>query len=308
MAPFGEPFFLEVRGEVRDFALPRTNPYLRRFFDWMARRGELTTQVHYRVVGGQIAGTNEVFVQRLAVEPARSGQAGEPLGLPLGLMVALLKNPRGDIRLSVPVSGELGSPQFSFGEAIATAFRNVLLRLVTGPLEAIGRVFRTDEGEVAVAVDPLPFEPGSAALAPDAARQLQRVADVLRASPYVGLQIEPVVTEADRAALRLQEVTARVHRLQRERGLDFAAAAATLFRSRFPDRPLPGTVDTMLAALGDSISPPEPAARALAARRLEVTRQALREQAGIEPGRLMAGAEAAREASGEPRVEFTLRP
>ena len=85
------------------------------------------------------------------------------------------------------------------------------------PFRAIGSIFRrTDDRRVEdVAIEPVTFEPGSAILSPDAATHLQRVADFLRASPYVQLTLQPATSEEDLPAVRAQEVTARIRRLQR---------------------------------------------------------------------------------------------
>lgn len=85
------------------------------------------------------------------------------------------------------------------------------------PFPAIGSIFRrTDDRRVEdVAIEPVTFEPGSAILSPDAATHLQRVADFLRASPYVQLTLQPATSEEDLRAVRAQEVTARIRRLQR---------------------------------------------------------------------------------------------
>ena len=43
IAFFGEPFYLELAGRLRGFDVPRTNPYLSRFVEWIAavcRAGE----------------------------------------------------------------------------------------------------------------------------------------------------------------------------------------------------------------------------------------------------------------------------
>jgi hypothetical protein len=306
VAPFGRPFFLEVSGELRRFEVPRTNPYLRRFLAWIARSGELTTKLHYRVVGEELSGTNEILVQRLNVQKA-DGDVDRAIGLPLALIVSVLKNPSGDIRLTVPVSGELGSPSFSLGDAIATALRNVLTRAVTAPFRAIGRVFQRDDEEATVEVDPLEFEPGSAVVTPDGARHLQRVADFLRASPYVRLTLTPAVTEEDLRALRMQAVTAQVQEVQREARLDdFQAAAARLFGKRFPDRPVPETAEAIVEALVAEAAVPEDRAGTLAARRLDAARRTLVESAGIEAERLVAGAGPPSGAAGKPRVDFDL--
>jgi hypothetical protein len=308
VAPFGRPFFLEVEGELRRFAVPRTNPYLARFLDWIARSGELTTRLHYRVVGEELRGTNEILVERLRVERP-PGEVGRALGLPLALIVSLLKNPRGDIHLTVPVEGQIGSPRFSFGDAIATALRNVVTGLVAGPLRAIGRVFTGREGVPAdVEIEPATFAAGSAALTPEAARHLQRVADVLRSSPFVRLSFRVAVTETDRLALARQAVVGAVQQAQREGGLaDFAAAARRVFALRAPGRPVPERTEAIIEALAAEATVPDSTVGDLAARREEAVRGFLIEEAGLEPERLVSQAPTTA-AAGTPRVEFELMP
>ena len=311
VAPFGRPFFLDVRGELRSFAVPRTNPYLQRFLDWIARRGQLTTRVHYRVVGDQLTATNEVVVQRLDVEPAGGDERPDRLvGLPLGLVVALLKDARGEIHVNVPVSGELGSPQFSFGDAIGRALKNVLGRAVTAPFRAIGSIFRrADDGTVEdVAIEPVIFEPGSVVLSPDAATHLQRVADFLRARPYVQLTLQPALSEEDLHALRTQEVTARIQRVKREQGIpDFDEAALRVWRDARPERPPPADPQAIVRALSEQEPEPTEAARRLAERRVGVTRTQLVDAAGIPRERLL-DAPGAPGAGPEGGVQFGLRP
>jgi hypothetical protein len=314
MAPFAEPFFLEVSGTLRDFSVPRTNPLLQRFLDWVARRGELTTKVHYRIVGDELQATNELIVHRLDLERARDTERAERLvGMPLGLVVSLLKDASGTIRFTLPVSGELGSPTFSFGDAIKTALRNVLGRLITSPFRAIGSVFRHDgDGEVEeVRVNPVTFPAGSAALTPEAAGHLQRVADFLRASPYVRLGLAPAVSDNDLDALRAAEITAHIQRVQREEGMDdFATAARRVWQRRFPEGPAPPEdPKAIVPALAQREAPPTQAARELAERRLNVARTHLVEQAGISKDRLPSAPEPPRIGiKGEGRVDFSLLP
>jgi hypothetical protein len=307
MDPFGHPFFLEVEGELRRFSVARTNPYLRRFLDWIARSGELTSTLHYRIVGTEVEGRNEIVVQGLDVEPARGEEVGRALGLPLALIVSLLKNPAGDIRLSIPITGELGSPRFSVADAIRTALRNLAARIVTGPFAAIGRLFRRDDDQpAALRMEPVQFRPGVAWVDPAGAEHLQRVADLLRASPYVALTLQPVVTEADLQALRARRVAQQVQEIQRAEGGDFAAAARRLFARRLPGRPLPDSPDEAIAALQAQEALAPDAGQRLAVRRAESTRQHLIEAAGIEPGRLRVAEPGP--AAGVPRVEFDLTP
>jgi hypothetical protein len=312
VAPFDRPFFLDVRGELRSFAVPRTNPYLQRFLDWIARRGELTTRVHYRVEDNELTATNEVTVQRLDVEPAGGDQRPDRLvGLPLGLAVALLKDARGEIRVTVPVSGELGSPEFSFGDAIRQALKNVLGRAVTAPFRAIGSLFRRDDGTVQdVAIEPVTFPPGSAVITPDAAAHLQRVADFLRASPYVRLTLQPAVSDEDLRALRAQEATVRIQRVQREQGLlHFEEAARRVWLQIRPESAPPEDPKAIVRVLAEQEPAPTEAARRLAERRVGVTRTQLVDAAGIPGDRLLDAPDPPPPGtSATGGVEFGLRP
>ena len=308
---FGPNLFLEVSGEMHDFDVPRVNPYARRLLDWIAESGRLTTRVHYRVTGDRLEATNDLAVERLDVARVGSGgEAEDRIGLPLGLVVALLKDASGDIHLSVPVNGKIDSPEFSLGEAVLTAVKNVIVKLITAPFRLIGRVFTQDDNIEELKIDPLRFDPGSSVVSPTLERQLQRVADFLRASPFIGLSLKPLVSSSDLASLRAQAVTARIQEVQRAQRLpDFPSAAARVFQDRYPDRPVPKTVGGIIADLREDEQIPEETARRLAARRVAAARSALMTAAGIEPARLLEDRTLpALGAEGDGRIEFGIRP
>jgi uncharacterized protein DUF748 len=311
VAPFGEPFYLDVAGELRDFAIPRANPYLKHFMDWVAGSGRLSTKVHYRVVGDQLEASNDIVVERLNVERAAGAEADKKIGIPLGLAVAIMKDTRGDIRLSVPVGGKLSAPEFSFGEAIATVIKNVMVKVVTAPFRAIGKIFSKGDTVESVAIDPVVFEPGNATLTPEVQKQLGRVADFMRATPQVKLTLQPVVGDRDLAALRARAATAKIQRVQREEKLaDFDAAAARVFKTTFPDKPVPKATDEIVTALAEGETVADEERAALISRRLDVVRKALAEETGVELDRLQTAAPptTAEAKSGDGRIEFGLNP
>jgi hypothetical protein len=309
IAPMASPFELDVRGEMRDFALPRTNPYFRQVFDWFLKRGSVTTTFHYRIVGSQITATNDVRVQRLGVEKDASPLPSDrKIGVPLGLIVAMVTDQRGNIEFSLPVSGDLNEPGFSLGGAIWAALKNVLTNVVTAPFQAIGKLFGKGDEVEAFAVNPLTFPAGSATVNAEGRQHLQRVADFLRASPNIHLELRPVVSADDLTTLGTAEVTARIQRIQREDKLDgFDAAAARLFEKTLPGQPVPASAEAIVERLREQMPPADGATLDLAARRLESTRQALVQAGGIESDRLSAGGIVAG-GPGQGRVEFELRP
>jgi uncharacterized protein DUF748 len=316
VAPLADVFYLDLAGELTNIPLARTNPYVRYYSGWMARTGSLTTKLHYRIVGDQLDASNDIEVQQLNVvrAPADAGDA-KRVGLPLGMIVAIATDSRGDIKFSVPVSGKLSAPDFSLGGAIWAAVRNVLVNIAAAPFRALGKLFSGGGGggsdaEPQLKIDPVTFEPGSAALTPEAQSQLQRVAEFLRASPQVRLTMGSLVTEEDVASLKTQEVVARIQRVQREQRLaEFSAAAAAVFAQARPKVPVPKSPDDIVAALREEEPAPQSAVEQLRTRRLEITREALVQGSGIEPARVELVADAAKATAEREggRVEFNLK-
>jgi hypothetical protein len=311
----GAAAFLDLTGELRRFKLSSIDPYAAAAIGWVVKRGELNHKVRFKLDGAQLSAENEVVVGQLQVAPAAGGdEVKRRLGLPLGLIVALIKDQRGDIRARVPVSGTLNEPGFELRDTIWTAVKNVLANLATAPFKAVGRLFSGGEKLEEPRVDPVTFPAGSSVLTPAMEDHVLRVADLLRRAPFVNLALTSVTSGADADALKSEAVTARLRDFQKTRGLDDpAAAVAAYYAAHLPDVSLPATRDEQLALLRER--EPAPAARLADLGRLRVaaTRERLVEVEGIpearltaEPGSSAAPAPPGETAAGEGRVEFTV--
>jgi hypothetical protein len=142
------------------------------------------------------------LVRRLEVARAPGVDGAQArVGLPLGTIVALMKDRRGDIHVAVPVGGRLSDPRFDVSEAIWSTVRNVAVKTITAPLSWIGRVETGADARIQqVDVAPVRFEPGSATLTADGQDQLARLAAFLDQVPDIRLALTPVLSTGDRAA------------------------------------------------------------------------------------------------------------
>jgi uncharacterized protein involved in outer membrane biogenesis len=307
VAPFGD-LYADVAGELRGFALPTVNPYADSALAWIIERGKVTAKLHYTVERNQLTAKNEIIVENLHVARSRSDdEVQKRIGLPLGMIVALITDSDNSIRVNLPLTGTLQSWSADLSDAIWTVVRNAVVNIVAAPFKAIGRMF-TGKGDKieSLAVDPTPFAAGSATVAPEAEGHLTKVADFLRRSPGIKLTLAPVTTPADAESLRAQELTVRLQRVQREAKLaDLEAAIAAEFARVFPGETPPKTTEERVARLRarEPVSPE--ALDQLATRRLEAVREALAAKEGIPPARLVAGTPASA-SSGDGRVEFTI--
>jgi hypothetical protein len=309
----GSPAFADLVGELRSFSLPSVDPYATSAIGWVIKKGELQYKVRFKLDGDQLSAENDLVIGRLQVAPASGGdEVKRRIGLPLGLIVALIKDQQGEIHANVPVTGALNDPRFALGDAVWTAVKNVLVNIVAAPFKAIGRLFTGGDGEAVEEprVEPVAFPAGSSVVSPAMEEHLLRVADFLRRSPFVSLALTSAPGGGDVEALKTEAVAARIRELQRERGApDLAATLARYYGEQLPGVPLPATVEEQLALLREREPTPEPLLSDLGRRRLEATRARLVQAEGIPESRLTvpdAAPPPAPAATGEGRVEFAI--
>ncbi|MBM4441240.1 MAG: DUF748 domain-containing protein, partial [Candidatus Rokubacteria bacterium] len=295
----GEREHVDVKVELRDFIVPRANPYLDRFTAWTATNGTLDLTASYTLSGTRLEARQEVRVRGLDVVPVDDRDEVERrVGLPFGMLVALLKDARNEIRLSLPVSGDISTREFQFSEAVWGAVRSLSLRLVALPFSKIGSLFVSHDSKVeAVAIKPVVFAPGAAELAAGMDAHLRDVAKFLEDTPAVTIALRPILTQADVDAIRR----------------DARPSAAPSAASPPEVTPPAGAVPPAAAppASGHACcapAVPREALRDLAAKRLDAVRRAVA-AGGIDPARLTGTARGMPliEASGNARVELNLR-
>jgi hypothetical protein len=306
------PVNLDLEGKLTDFPLPRVNPYSNKLIGWIARRGAFGTTVRYRVTDNALQATNDIVLGQPDFAPSRSGdEVRDRVGVPLGTLIALLKNARGEVRLSVPVTGNVATRQFDFSDAFWEALRKTAIGVLALPVSWVGKIFYTEDARVeTIQIWPVYFEAGTTRFAPGFDKQAERVGGFLRAAPGVKLAMKSVLTVDDIAALKRDVVRQRLEGAAREAGPGGAeAAAARLFAERFPGRPAPSGLDAMVGELAKDEPNPDAAAKALSSRRMEATRAQLQSAARIEPGRLhVTEGLVPVEGAGRGRVEFEIEP
>jgi hypothetical protein len=306
----GGPLNFDLEGKLTDFPLPRVNPYSNKLIGWIARRGAFGATVHYRVTDNQVEATNDVLIGQPDYVPSRSGdEVRDRVGVPFGLLISLLKNARGEIRLSVPVSGDLASRQFDMSDAFWEAVRKTAIGVMALPVSWVGKIFYTEDSRIeTVRIWPVYFEAGTTRFSRGFDEHAERLANFLRDAPGVALAMKPILTVDDIAALKRDVVRRRVEGAAREAGQAGAGAvAARLFAERFPGRPAPAALEAIVAELAKAEPNPEAAAKALVAQRMETTRSRLLAQGTVDPARLrVTDGVVPVEGSGLGRIEFEI--
>lgn len=310
IAPFGE-VYADLAGELRDFKLTSVNPYADPLIAWAMKTGQLGIKVHYRVEKNQLTAENEVVVRNLTVAPTgQNDEVKKKIGLPLGMIVALITDADNGIQVNVPLSGELNQVKAGMSDAIWTALKNAVTNIVAAPFRAINKLVKGKGDSLdGLQVDPVTFAAGSADVEPEMGKHLTGVAGFLKQAPLIKLSLAPVAAPRDIETLKAQEVTLRIQRLQRERGLpDYHAAVAAAFKEQLPDVKPPETGEEQLAVLRQREPLPDAQVDELLERRVTAVREALVQTEGIPAERLIPGTAkaASSDEAAEGRIEFQI--
>jgi hypothetical protein len=158
-----------------------------------------------------LSGENQLTLRELSVESrnnARTASMDEEISMPLNAALSLLRDRNDTIRLSLPVSGDLASPDVELGsvinKAVGKALRTAALQYAVFALQPFGAmvaVVRLAGKATALRLDPVVFAPGTAEVDDTAAAYAGRVAALLEDRPRLNARLCGKAVAADREAL-----------------------------------------------------------------------------------------------------------
>jgi hypothetical protein len=145
-----------------------------------------------------LTATNHLFLTQLTF--GQKVNSPNAINLPIALAVDLLKNPKGEIDLTIPISGSLNDPQFSIGGLILKVVTNLIMKVVTSPFSVLASIGGGGGHQQLNQVD---FPPGQATLTPDSIKRLSTLAKGMQDRPALRLNITGRVDPSvDRPGLR----------------------------------------------------------------------------------------------------------
>jgi hypothetical protein len=194
--------FTDISVVFRNVEMSRLTPYSGKFAGRKIDSGKLSVDLKYKIDKSKLAGDNQIVIERLTLGERVESPAA--VDLPLDLAVALLEDTNGVIDLGLPVSGNLDSPEFSFGALIWKALGNLITKIVTSPFRALG-VLIPGGGEEAFNI--VAFEPGRSDVPPPEKEKLAKLAGALQKRPQLMLSVQGRYNpDSDRAELRAAAV------------------------------------------------------------------------------------------------------
>jgi uncharacterized protein involved in outer membrane biogenesis len=141
--PLDVTAFLDAKLQASGVDLTRFSGYAQKYLGYPLEQGKLSIEASYRIKEKQLQAENHVLIDQLTLgEQVPSPHA---IDAPVSLGVSLLKDRHGQIDIDLPVSGAVDAPEFSYGGLVVQTIGNVLVKVVTAPVRAIGSWVSSDE-------------------------------------------------------------------------------------------------------------------------------------------------------------------
>ncbi|MEF8794150.1 DUF748 domain-containing protein [Thiohalorhabdus sp.] len=227
----------------RNLEVPAYSPYTVAFAGRRIAGGRMDLDLSYAISGERLEGRNSIALYDL--ELGEKVDSPGAMDLPLGFAVALLKNSEGVIELAIPVTGDVGDPQFELGGAIRKAVTGVIGKVVSSPFRFLaGLVGAGDEDLGRIA-----FSPGRSDLTPPQKERVALLRKALADRPKLAIELAgPFDADVDGPALKRQRAVKELAAKLREPGREVASpdltaestqeAMEALFASAYPDTSL----------------------------------------------------------------------
>lgn len=195
--PFDPTGFMDIKVVFQNVEMTNLTPYTATFVGRRIQSGKLSLDLEYKLKQRQMLGENKIIMNKLTLgERVESPSAKN---LPLDLAIAILEDSNGVIDLDLPVSGSLDDPKFSYSRIIWKAIGNIVVKLVTAPFRALGKLF----GGGGEKLEKVAFEAGESGLTPPEKEKFKQIAQILSKRPGLALTVHGAWSaQIDRPAMK----------------------------------------------------------------------------------------------------------
>jgi len=191
---------IDLKYEIRSLMVPDFNPFSVYYIAYPFPRGAFNYTGSLLIKNRKLNSENKIVIEKINIgEKVKNKTA---IGLPIKLAIALLRDRNGDIRLSVPVEGDLDDPKLKIGRLILDILKNLIIKAATAPYDLLASAFGGNEEDY----KEVRFEYMSNKLDEKQKKQLEKMAAILTEKPELTITFAQAVdTEKEKAEIALFE-------------------------------------------------------------------------------------------------------
>ena len=187
------------------------NGYLAQAMGYHLEKGMLNLDVDMDMQQARLGGEARILLRNSSFVPedeATIKRVSKQISMPVDTALDLLRDDNGNVRLTVPVSGDMSSPDFGSGDITAQlsklALQSAALHYLKQSLQPYGLLLSiasyAGSELMAIRLDALAFAEGQTELNDEQILQLEKVAQLMHGKTGLELQVCPFVSAAEASA------------------------------------------------------------------------------------------------------------
>ncbi|MCB2184172.1 MAG: DUF748 domain-containing protein [Desulfobulbaceae bacterium] len=221
ISPFADPVAMDLHIDLKEYDLTALSPYTGKNIGYGIESGQLNADITWEITdNNQLDALFDLLLVKPEVRKlGKNTIGGETEGLKISLDrgLDLLRNDRGNVEITVPVSNDINDPAFHFRHIFWQAFGNALQRgavsyfapigvsVLTGtalPAGAFWAASKVFSKLTAFRIDPLYLEPLQKELTHEQKKRIASISELLQERPEVELMICGISAPEDLRMLR----------------------------------------------------------------------------------------------------------
>ena len=121
--PLAKHLFADLALKLDNMEMAPFSPYTGKYVDRAIEKGKLNLDLVYKIKQKELHADHHIVMDQFSL--GNTVDSPDPMGLPVGLAVTLLKDRKGVIDVKLPVSGRIDDPAFKVTRIVFKALGNL---------------------------------------------------------------------------------------------------------------------------------------------------------------------------------------
>jgi hypothetical protein len=176
-----DPYEIKVDYVIKNFQLPDVTPYSKFYLGSAIVYGNMYYAGKTSITARQITSDNKLIIRNAEI----GKKSGGIFNLPLRLALYLIKDMNGDIKIDLPISGDLNDPSIRLGKLIWATFKNFIVKVAASPFIALSNLFGVDPKDI----QQLDFDYADTLLSNSNTRKLDQLLQIKGKKPELNVEL-----------------------------------------------------------------------------------------------------------------------
>ena len=206
--PFKERVNTSVHLDIAEVSLPPLSPYIKDTLGFEVESGQLNTVLSLGIEEDIIKGKNELDVRGLKMGIANSDEESalkDGQAMPLNMALNLLKDKKDNLKLTIPIDGDVNDPNFGIRHFIALIVKKAAMSQAKSYLvntfvpyaQVVSVALIGADQLLKVRVEPLTYTPGSVLIPVSQETYITQLTQLLIDKPKLYIKTCAISTHAD---------------------------------------------------------------------------------------------------------------